>query len=188
MSTNDTCPLDSDDLLGGWPPAGLPFSEGEVIMRLTPSMPRRLIASGSMAGLGLMAGWIAFQGGVPLGWMVVLLAMTAGALWLANEIYRVTGRSVELMADRLQDSSGRILAMLDEVEKADRSPFAVKPSSGFNLRITRAAARARRGAWVPGLWWRVGRHVGIGGATPKAQARLMADLISHYLKVTESKP
>ena len=40
---------------------------------------------------------------------------------------------------------------------------------------------ARR--WEPGLWWRIGRRIGVGGVTPASQSKVMADLISARLVI-----
>ena len=33
----------------------------------------------------------------------------------------------------------------------------------------------------PGLWWRIGRRIGVGGVTPASQSKVMADLITARL-------
>lgn len=56
----------------------------------------------------------------------------------------------------------------------DRGVFAFKPSNGFLVR-TRDGAPA---AWVPGIWWRRGRSIGIGGLIPAHQTKLVAEVLS----------
>ena len=33
-------------------------------------------------------------------------------------------------------------------------------------------------AWQPGLWWRLGNRIGVGGMTPGSQAKAMAEIIA----------
>jgi hypothetical protein len=52
-----------------------------------------------------------------------------------------------------------------------RGALAFKPSNGFPVTL-----RARGPfVWEPGLWWRIGRRVGVGGVTPGTPARFMAE-------------
>ena len=56
----------------------------------------------------------------------------------------------------------------------DRGTFAFKPSNGFLLRTATKQPRL----WKPGLYWRMGRRIGVGGITRAAEAKLMADVIA----------
>jgi hypothetical protein len=47
------------------------------------------------------------------------------------------------------------------------------------LRLSDKAPRA----WYPGLWWRMGRRVGIGGVTSAAQTKAMAEIIAAMIAV-----
>jgi hypothetical protein len=33
-------------------------------------------------------------------------------------------------------------------------------------------------SWHPGLWWRLGQRIGIGGVTPGSQSKSMAEILS----------
>jgi len=44
--------------------------------------------------------------------------------------------------------------------------------------VLRSPARFK---WVPGLYWRVGRRIGVGGATHPSQAKAMAELLASLL-------
>jgi hypothetical protein len=67
-----------------------------------------------------------------------------------------------------------VLARIDDVVAVDRGMFAIKPSNGFMLKLKTPAPRA----WHPGLWWRLGRRLAVGGVTPGSQTRPVADIIS----------
>jgi hypothetical protein len=74
----------------------------------------------------------------------------------------------------LTDSEGTVLARVEDIVAVNRGAFAIKPSNGFTLTLKNPAPRA----WQPGLWWRLGRRVAVGGVTPGSQARPMADIIA----------
>ena len=95
------------------------------------------------------------------------------ALALAHRSYQATARDLILTRRGLYDSTGEELARIDDIVSVDRGFFAFKPSNGFLLR--RKTPGPRR--WLPGLWWRMGTRVGVGGATNGKAAREMADLI-----------
>jgi hypothetical protein len=56
----------------------------------------------------------------------------------------------------------------------DRGTFAFKPSNGFLLRTETRQPRL----WQPGLYWRTGRRIGVGGITRAAESKALADLIA----------
>lgn len=150
----------------------------EVIARLTPSPFRRAAAIVFCGGLGVIClTLILIRPPAEPVWIVVLLIIAVGALWLAGKLSAATRTSIELTRDGLSDSHGRVLAPLRQIAAVERGAFAFKPSNGFLVRLSEPAARA----WQPGLWWRFGRRLGIGGVTPSAQGRLMADTLSALL-------
>jgi len=72
---------------------------------------------------------------------------------------------------------GEILAQFDNIDAVDRSIMAFKPSNGFVVHLKNPQKRG----WAPGIWWRVGRTLGIGGATSRDHARNMADTLNTML-------
>lgn len=108
---------------------------------------------------------------------VLLAVLGLASLWVATLSLRGQGRSLVLTESVLMDSEGAILAHVNELKSVDRSAFAFKPSNGFMLRLTRPQPRA----WVPGLYWRIGDRLAIGGATNPAETRNMADRIGLLL-------
>jgi len=84
---------------------------------------------------------------------------------------------VALTEAGLYDASGRELARFDQMRGTDRGAFAFKPSSGFVVALHRPAPPL----WAPGLYWRFGRSLGIGGVTRAVEARAMADLVAMHL-------
>jgi hypothetical protein len=147
-------------------------------MRLTPSPLRRWIGVGMLAALGGLLLWLALSSSAMApGWRAVLGAIGLGAAWGAERMWRATGLSVELTAAGLSDSNGRVIAPLAAIRSIDRGAFAFKPSNGFLVRLNAPQPRA----WAPGLWWRIGRSVGVGGVTNRDEAKLMAEYLAAML-------
>lgn len=109
--------------------------------------------------------------------MALMAVGALGALAVAKALMFNRATRVIFDGARLADDTGVEICALDEIEKVERGFALFKPSSGFVLVLK--APRAR--GWAPGLWWRVGRRVGIGGATPSRAGRNMADAITAAL-------
>lgn len=156
-----------------------------VLARLHPSAPRRVVGTGMLAVLGGLLVWVAVaQPPAALTWQAFLLVVGAGALWMALRLWQSTARGLELTPTELRESGGgAVLARFDDMVSVDRGPFAVKPTAGFALVLREAGPRA----WVPGLWWRVGRRVGVGGVTHRHEARFMAELLAERLKARDRR-
>ncbi len=150
-------------------------TETVILARIAPSLVRRAFATGIIGALGVLLELLAFfrpPSAMPL--QLMLIALGVGALILCMKLYSATSRGLVLTEQSLSDTDGRLLATLDEIRKVDRGTFAFKPSNGFVLHLK----ERRPGAWEPGLWWRRGRVVGVGGAISSAEGRHMADLLS----------
>ena len=147
----------------------------EIIAEIDPRGPRRVIAIAMMLVLGGLVLYLAFaQPPANLFLQGFLVAMGVIALWAAHKLQSATTRKLLLTEDELIDSDGRRLARIEDIVAVSRGSLALKPSNGFMLTLKNPAPRA----WQPGLWWRVGRRLAVGGVTPGAQARPMADIIA----------
>jgi hypothetical protein len=136
---------------------------------------RRTFGVGMQGVLGLILLWLAAtHPPEALGWQAFLVAMGLGALWLAWNAWR--GSAVALVLDErgLFQEDGVPVAPLEAIAAVDRAVFTFKPSNGFLVVLRAPLGRA----WVPGMWWRMGRRVGIGGMTGGAQTRMVADTLS----------
>ena len=146
----------------------------DILAELQASMLRRWLAVAVMAVLGGLLIYVALA--IPpasLFWQGFLLLMGGLSLWLAEATRRATELTLTLTEAGLCDSNGEIVAEIDHIEAVSRGTFAFKPSNGFVLILNTAGA----GRWRSGLWWRLGKRVGIGGVTPGAQGKFMAQII-----------
>lgn len=146
----------------------------EVLATVEASTPRRWFATGVLWVLAMMLIWLALAQPPAPGWQAFLIVFGAVAAYGAESLRRATLNSVVLTEDAVADSSGREIARLDNVLRVDRGAFAFKPSNGFLLVLKTRGPRA----WAPGLWWRMGRRVGVGGVTSANASKMMAEKIA----------
>jgi hypothetical protein len=145
------------------------------IATLTPAPLRRALSFSVLFALGVMLVYLAFTvPGAGVLTRAVLVVGGIGAIVLADKQRRATSLSIVMTATGLYESTGREICQLDDITGIDRGAFAFKPSNGFLIRTKSSGARA----WAPGLWWRLGRRIGIGGVVPASQAKLMSDAIT----------
>lgn len=152
---------------------------GETIAAITPKLFRRLMAATLFGLLGGLLIWLGL-GDQTEGvlWKAFSIAMGIGTLIVGQWLWRATSVSIELTRRELRDSAGRVLCDLEKVASVDRGAFAFKPSNGLVVRLSEPAPLA----WAPGIWWRCGHRIGIGGVTSPSEAKGMADVMSLLLK------
>lgn len=153
-------------------------SAATVLARLTPSAPRRIVGAGMLVVLGLFLISIALgdASGKPV--VFGLLALVAGgAIWLAVRLWQSTARGLELTAQDLRDADGRVLARVADMDSVQRGVFALKPASGFTVVLRQSAGWG----WAPGLWWKAGNRMGVGGVTHRNEARYMAEVLDDLI-------
>lgn len=147
----------------------------EIIATVGASGARRGTGVGMLMLLGGLLIWMAAtQPAAGLAWQAFLAVLGAGALWMASRMWRDTARQLILTHDELRDSTGVVLARIDDIDKIDRSMFAMKPSNGFMIRLKTSGSRA----WHPGIWWRMGRRVAVGGVTAGRDTKPLADALA----------
>lgn len=147
--------------------------EPEVLMSIQASQARRWLAVLCLAGLGVLLLSLVFQ---PAGAVLRIAFLLAGigAFLMANWLREATEDHIELTRKGLRTRSGVQLVSLDNVKAVERGVFAFKPSNGFLVRLNKPEGRG----WAPGLWWKRGRYLGIGGVVSGGQARAMAELLT----------
>lgn len=152
--------------------------EENVLARLHASPVRRWLGIGLLAVLGAALLWLALSGPAQQGWARALLALAGlAAVALGDVMRRATAHGLELTRHALRDTSGRVLVEVDQIARVHRGVFAFKPSNGFTLRLS----QAHGASWMPGLWWRFGRQLGVGGVIPGTQAKYMAEVLEHLI-------
>lgn len=155
--------------------------DNEVLAVARASTGRRILGLTSLGLLGFLLIYVAFAQSPALIAQIFLIVVGAGALWLTETMRRATGSSVELTPLVLRDADGTVIARIEDIATMDRGVFAFKPSNGFLLKTKTGAPRE----WRPGLWWRIGRRIGIGGMTPGHQTKFMSEVLSGIMARNE---
>lgn len=146
----------------------------EVIATVSASMGRRFLGITSLGLLGVLLIYVSFAQPPAIFGQFFLLLVGALSLWIAEKMRRATSTVIEMTATELRDSSGITICRIDDIESIDRGFFAFKPSNGFLLKTKKPDTRS----WRPGLWWRAGRRIGIGGMTPGRQTKFMSEILA----------
>ncbi len=150
----------------------------EVIAVIEASATRRVLAVAMLLCLGGLLIYVALTTPADLVWRAFLLFVGGISLWLAERMNAATKQRLELTDTELRDSSGVQLVRIDEIASVSRGMMALKPSNGFTLVLHQKKGPAR---WRPGLWWRLGSRVGIGGVTSGSQTKPTAQIIEAML-------
>jgi hypothetical protein len=145
-----------------------------VIAQLKASPVRRGLALFVMMLLGFLLLYLAITTDAGFFYKVFLVFLAAVVLWMARAMQLGTAGYIELRVTGLFFEDGRILALIDDIVRVERGAFAFKPSNGFVVSLKQKTARA----WIPGLYWKFGSRIGIGGVTAPSDAKFMADALA----------
>lgn len=146
----------------------------QVLLELRPSLPRLWFAVVVQGALGVLLLWVALaHPPADLVWRVFLFVGGGLMAWSAVTLAKRADRRLVLTREALLDSGGGEVCKIDQIRAVRRGVFSFKPARGFALILDAGKPRA----WVPGLWWRAGRRVGVGGVTGAAETRLLAETI-----------
>ncbi|MDO9526284.1 MAG: hypothetical protein Q7J57_12255, partial [Gemmobacter sp.] len=155
-----------------------PRPDAPILFRLQATPLRRAVGTGSLLALG---GFMVYLGTAfpPAGLAAKLALPGFGVLilWQATRLWRASAAALVLTEDELREDGGRRLALMDDIETVARGTFAFKPSNGFLLTLRTPGERG----WAPGLWWRVGRRIGVGGVISRYPGRQLADMIDQQI-------
>lgn len=145
-----------------------------ILAEVDASSSRRMMACGVIYLLGVMLIYVAIATPPTLVLMLIVLGMGIGAMLLGEKLRRATLTKIIMTEDAIISSDGTVLAQMDQIISVDRGAFAFKPSNGFTLKLETKQPRS----WAPGLWWRIGRYVGVGGVVSAGQSKFMAEQIA----------
>jgi len=118
-----------------------------------------------------------------VGSLRVFLAVFALLIAAALLAFFRRGRDcLVLTDDGIVTGANTMLCRIEDIEKVDGGAFAFKPSKGFLIHLKEPAPSG----WHPGLWWRYGRKLGIGGLTSSKQTGGMVTLLQLHLTPKEA--
>lgn len=145
----------------------------KVIMTLEVASARRYIALFIVGLLGALLVYLGFSVQGDFLGRVFLVVVGAFCLWGMMQMYTATDTVLELTETELRQGDGEVLAKMDDIKKIERGVFAFKPSNGFMIVLKSPMPRA----WRPGLWWRMGKRIGVGGITNAGQNKAMSEFM-----------
>ncbi|RBW62067.1 hypothetical protein [Ruegeria sp. A3M17] len=155
----------------------------EILATVRPSSSRRWIGVGMLSTVGVLVIYVALTTPPEPAWLVFLLVVGVAAFWLAYRMWQATSDWIELTETELRTGSGQVITRIEDIETIDQGVFAFKPSNGFLLKTKESAENS----WAPGLWWRLGRRIGIGGLTTAAETKFMIQVVYSLLEYTSNK-
>ena len=145
-----------------------------VIAKLEASPVRRGLALLVMMLLGFLLLYLAITTDASFFQKVFLVVVAAVVLWMARAMQRGTKGHIELRDTGLFFENGQCLVAISDIIRVERGAFAFKPSNGFVVSLNQKTYRA----WVPGLYWKFGTKIGVGGITAPSNAKFMADTLA----------
>lgn len=136
---------------------------------------RRIFLLACFGLLGVLLVWLGFAA-TGAGFILQAGLVLFGALVLAMlpRFYRSGSKTLALTPQGLVDSDGLVICEIANIASVERGTFAFRPSNGFLIRLRISGPLA----WEPGMWWRIGTRLGVGGILNASQTKLMADLLS----------
>ena len=150
----------------------------EILVKLEVAQGRRMFGVLSIAGLGITLLYIAAVYPPTIIPALFALIIVGGLfIWASARLYRSTDNTILLTREAITTQSGHVLCRLEDIAKVDRGFFAFKPSNGFLVLLKERGQRS----WSPGMWWHLGKHLGIGGVTSPRQSKEMVSIIQILL-------
>lgn len=147
----------------------------EHLASIVPRPVRRIVAVGFVVTLALLVWTIAaMRPPEHFGYMLFLVFFGAGCLWLGYGMWHASAREIELTRSELREVGGRVLCSIDNVARVDRGAFAFKPAGGFLIRLKEPEGPR---TYAPGVWWRMGRTLAVGGVTARQDGKNVADMM-----------
>ncbi len=145
-----------------------------VITQLKASPVRRGFALLVMMLLGFLLLYLTMTTDASFSHKVFLVAVSPAVMCMSRAMQRVPTGYIVLSSSGLFSVDGRTLALIDDITRVERGVFAFKPSNGFVVSLKQKTNRA----WIPGMYWKFGARIGIGGVTAPSDAKFMSDTLA----------
>jgi hypothetical protein len=158
-------------------------ADDAILAELRASAPRRVFGATIIAALAVLLIYLAlWHPPESMLWRMFLLFFGCFAVFGTLRLWQDTMNVLELTPLELRERGGRVLAPVADMRDVARGALALKPSNGFSVSL----AKSHGFGWAPGLWWRLGRKIGVGGVTSSQEARYMAEQIAALIAARDT--
>lgn len=151
----------------------------ETIIEIGASPLRRLLGAGALALICAILLWNGYQNFIKSGSGLLLMLFALAGYYAAWRFWQSSSIRLVLTPTELRDSRGRLVANIADIVALQRDAFGIiKPTNGFVI----ATREKQPAAFIPGIWWRLGNRIGIGGLTGSGEGKAMAELLQELLR------
>ncbi len=113
-------------------------------------------------------------------------ALEEGNLWVRIRMpIDIRFEDAAALASRMRNMFMESPEVDTAVSQLGRPDDGTDPESFFNVEYY--VNLKHRDEWRPGLWWRVGRRIGVGGMTPASQTKFMSEIIAAMIAQRDLK-
>ena len=100
----------------------------------------------------------------------LLLGLVLLALWFKRFLKRYSKVGFQINSTGLYDLETNLICKIDDIHKVDVSPYTFKSANGFIV-FSKTKSKFRS---VPGLYWRLGNRISIGGLISKNESKFLS--------------
>ena len=156
----------------------------EVLVSVKAEPARRLFGAGALFLLCVIVLWHGYKNYSLTDEGLVQIFLGLAGMFAALRFWRGSDNGLELTPTELRETRGRQIVRITDIVAVQREAFGIiKPTNGFVI-VTREKLPA---AISPGIWWRLGRRIGVGGLTGGGEGRAMVELLQEMLKRRETE-
>lgn len=153
----------------------------EIRARIEVSRSRYWLTLAAIVALVLVLAGLAVDPGLGALMRSLFAALALALAALAAALLARGRGGLTLTEDGLRDDAGHEVCTWSAIRAVNRGLSPIRPSKGFLIYLNAPAPRG----WHPGLWWRWGTRIGVGGMVAGRQASFMADLMTLHLKIAD---
>lgn len=146
----------------------------DILIGIGGSLLRRVVGTGAIGLIGTSFLWHGYQQLIATGEGLPLILLAVAGFYGAQRFWRSSATGLVLTPTELRDTRGRQIVRVADIVAVNRDTFAmIKPTNGFVI-----AVRDKLPATIsPGIWWRLGKRIGIGGLIGAGEGKAMAELL-----------
>ena len=78
----------------------------------------------------------------------------------------------------LYDLHENLICRISDIQRVDSSPYTFKSANGFIIILKEKTSFQL----VPGLYWRLGRRISVGGLISKNESKLLSTAVANFLE------